>query len=171
MASARVSSTKLGGAAHSTGELFYGLVFVSRAQARQSLSAHRAQERIRRNSLGEFRLDAERSERGNRFFHRQADHVGERALDPRDNCCGATLGGIRAGFIERVHLREVVVDFFSVQPVETNPGNLMKTYRSNGSKMTDADRGTNLVNSSAQAAPLFFRQKYRACSFPDNPSG
>src|SRR5437016_13345645 len=109
MASAGVSSTKFGGAAHSSGELFYRLVFVSGAQARQSRSAHRAQERIRRNSLGEFWLDAKRSERGNRFFHRQADHVGERALDPRDNCCAATLGGISARFIELVQLPVVAL--------------------------------------------------------------
>src|SRR5205823_7661533 len=30
-------------------------------------------------------------------------------LDPRDNCCATTLGGISARFIKRVHLREVVV--------------------------------------------------------------
>jgi hypothetical protein len=50
-------------------------------------------------------------ERGNNAFHRQTNDVGERALNPdNDLTAGGALGGISAGFIERIDRRQVIRD-------------------------------------------------------------
>jgi len=55
-------------------------------------------------------VDAERDESSDRFFHRQADDICIGAVDFCDDLRAATLGGISAGLVQRVHSRKIVID-------------------------------------------------------------
>jgi hypothetical protein len=102
-------------------------------------------------SLGRFWLDAEFGERDDRLFHRQANDVCVRAVDFRNNLRAVTLGGVGAGFIQRMHFRQVIIDQGVAQTAKANPRNLMKGCRSSGGEMTNENGGTHFVSSSAQA--------------------
>ncbi len=63
----------------------------------------------------------------------------------------AILRGISAGFIERIHFREVIFDGCAAQAAKTNTRDLVKSCRSRGREMTNENCRTNFVSSSAQA--------------------
>lgn len=89
-------------------------------------------------------------ERGDGFFHRQTDNIGERAVDFCDDFLAATLRGIGACFVERIDLRKIIVDFGIAEPAKTKPRNLVKGCRPAGSLLVNKNRGTHLVSASAQ---------------------
>ena len=114
-----------------------------------------------------LRPDAELGERGDRLFHRQADHVCVRAVDFCDDCRAAPLCGVGAGFIQRIHFREVMLDSCNAQAAKTDTRKFMNRCSSSGREMIDENRGANFVRSSTQE-PQHLRSLAQISRFTDD---
>lgn len=102
-----------------------------------------------------FWRDTERSQRVDRFLHRQADDVAKRSLDFSDDVRAVTLCRVGTGFIERIYFREVIVDLGSAEAMKPDMGNFMEGCRSCAVQLKNDDRRADVVNVSAQSLKNF----------------
>ena len=55
--------------------------------------------------------ERQRAQKRPNKFHRQANDIGERTIDPFDDNVGRFLSRVRTRLVERVHDFQVIVDF------------------------------------------------------------
>src|SRR5579864_9004131 len=97
-----------------------------------------------------FRLNAKFRERRYRFFHRQTDHIRVGAGDLLDDFCALALGGVGAGFVERIDLLDISANGCVAQFLETDMRDFLKTCRSCPGQPANKNRSANFVSASAQ---------------------
>lgn len=95
-------------------------------------------------------LNAKSRQCRDRLLHGQADNVCVRAVNFCDDLRSATLRGVSAGLVQRIHFREVIFDGCAAQTAKTNTRDFVKSCRSCGREMTNENGGANFVSSSAQ---------------------
>ncbi len=84
------------------------------------------------------------------LFHREPNHVGKRPFDFCDDLRALSLSGVGSRFIQWIHSRKIVVDLSGAEAAKANMRNLINCGRSSRGEVTNKNRGTHFVRSSAQ---------------------
>src|SRR5258708_16182699 len=87
--------------------------------------------------------------RGQRF-HRQADHIGERALDTLDQFAAVFLRGVGAGFVEGADAGQVGAQLRVGEPAEMHTRDVDESAFAPRSFVTEPDPGVDVVRAAVE---------------------